>query len=140
MNLRNFEITVETKICDRGFRYYENKAVTEIEQVEKGEFTATVEGSEEYTVFIKLDEQQFVVNHSCDCPYDWGNVCKHEVEVMYYIKNDQLYNQPLEEGTFHKIKTDLAQLSKKELIAIIINLSKKNRLAKEDLLFELGHS
>ena len=25
--------------------------------------------------------------------------------------------QPLEEGTFHKIKTDLAQLSKKELIA-----------------------
>ena len=86
MNLRNFEITVEPKIGDRGFSYYENDAVTEVEQVEKGEFTATVEGSEEYTVFIKLDEHQFVIDHSCDCPYDWGDVCKHEVAVLYAYK------------------------------------------------------
>ena len=57
MNLNNFEKKVETKIVDRGFSYYENDYVTEVEQVEKGEFCATVMGTEEYSVLIKLDKK-----------------------------------------------------------------------------------
>ena len=35
MNLKNFEKTVEPQIVNRGFHYFENEAIAEIEQVEK---------------------------------------------------------------------------------------------------------
>lgn len=138
MNLNNFETLVESKICDRGFDYYENDCVLEIEQVEKGEFSATVEGSEEYMVFVKLDKNLNILDHACDCPYDWGDVCKHEVAVMYYLKDAELYEQPLEDGTFYQLKTNLAQLNKKELMEIILNLSKRNHTVKREIMLALG--
>ena len=139
MNLKNFANLVEPKICNRGFHYYEGGAIDEIEQVAKREFSATVDGSEEYTVFIKLDKDLNILDHSCDCPYDWGNICKHEVAVMYHIKYNQLYNQPLAAGLFGKMQKDLQKLDKKELVEILLNLSKKNKTVREDIKWELGY-
>ncbi len=139
MNLKNFERTVEPQITNRGFHYFEDGAISEIEQVEKGEFCATVSGSEDYAVFVKIDEALNIISHSCDCPYDWGTVCKHEVAVMYFIRAQQLYKQPFSESAFYKIKQDLGQLDKAELLAILLDLSKKSKLVKEYLKWELGH-
>ena len=139
MNLKNFEKIVEPKIIDRGFDYYESDYVTDVDQVGKGEFCATVEGTEEYTVFIKLDKDLNITEHTCDCPYDWGNVCKHEVAVMYYIKDSELYNQPIEKSIFHRIKQDLEKRGKKELIEMILNLSKRKKAIKEEIMWELDY-
>ena len=139
MNLKNFESVVEPQIINRGFHYFEDGAIAEIEQVEKGEFYATVTGSEDYAIFVKIDKELNVVSHSCDCPYDWGTVCKHEVAVMYFIKKRKLYNQPFETSTFFKVKQDLSQLDKAALLEIILDLSKKSKLVKEYIKWELGH-
>ena len=139
MNLKNFERTIEPQIVSRGFRYFEDEAITEIEQVEKGEFCATVEGSEDYAVFVKIDDKLNVESHSCDCPYDWGTVCKHEVAVLYQIRAKALYNQSFKASTFYKIKQDLAKLDKEALQEIILDLSKKSKLVREYIKWELGH-
>jgi len=139
MNLKNFEKTVELQIVNRGFHYFENEAITEIEQVEKGEFCATVTGSEDYAVFVKIDKNLTIESHSCDCPYDWGTVCKHEVAVMYFIRAKQLYLQSYGDSLFSKIKQDLTKLDKKELLDIILDLSKKSKLVREYIKWELGH-
>ena len=139
MNLKNFEKTVEPQIVNRGFHYFENEAIAEIEQVEKGEFCATVIGSEDYAVFVKIDDNLTIKSHSCDCPYDWGTVCKHEVAVFYFIKKNKLYQQPLEESAFFKIKEDLAKLDKAALLELMLDLSKKSKLVREYIKWELGH-
>ncbi len=139
MNLKNFQQTVEPQITNRGFHYYEDGAIEDIEQVEKGIFVATVQGSEEYSVTLKIDKQLNILSHSCDCPYDWGTVCKHEVAVMFYVKKEQLYNQPIGNGPLSKIKQDLQKLDKKELLEILVDLSQKSKLVKEYLSWELGH-
>ena len=139
MNLKNFEKIVEHQIIGRGYSYYENDSIEDIEQVEKGEFVATVRGSEEYSVTMKMDDKLNLISHSCDCPYDWGTVCKHEVAVMFYIREKKLYNQSLGNGPLSKIKKDLQKLDKKELLEILVDLSQKSKLVKEYLRWELGH-
>ena len=139
MTLNDFEKIVEQKILDRGFDYYEQDLIASIEQVEINEFCATVLGSEEYNVFIKLDNQQKVIEHSCDCPYDWGNICKHEVATLFYLKDGEMYNQPIQKTTVHKIKDDLEKLHKNEIIKIIVELSKRNKAIKDEILWELGY-
>jgi uncharacterized Zn finger protein len=138
MNLNDFEKKVEPKIIDRGFSYYENEAISEIEEVDRNEFAATVYGSEEYEVYIKFDNQQNIIKHTCDCPYDWGNVCKHEVAVMYYLKDTDFSGSSFKESKIEIIKKDLKRLKKGDLIDIMVELSKENRTVKDAIWEELG--
>lgn len=138
MNLQNFEKIIDPDMLNRGFRLYEEGYVLEVAQIKKGEFVASVRGSDKYAVTIKLSEHQELTSHTCDCPYDWGTVCKHEVAVMYYIKNKQLIDLPVTENIFTKIKQDLDKLDKKELVEILVDLSKKSKVVKDYLKWELG--
>ncbi|MGB0948930.1 MAG: SWIM zinc finger family protein [Marinirhabdus sp.] len=139
MALNDFENIIDPKILDRGFDYYENERIEEINQIEKAEFSATVIGPEEYTVYLKLSSDLEIHAHSCDCPYDWGNYCKHEVAVLYHMQGHKLYENQLEENVFHKLKKDLNKLTKQELITVIFNLSKKKKSIKEGVMGALGH-
>ncbi len=139
MNLNNFENLIDQKIIDRGFSYYEYEHIQDIEQLEKNEFSALVLGSEKYSVFIRLNNNIEIIDHSCDCPYDWGNYCKHKVAVLYYLKDSKLYEQPIQEGKIGKIKSDLGKLKKKEIIKTIIELAKRNRNLRNVLMLELSH-
>ncbi len=138
MNLKNFEQIVEPDICNRGFQYYEDGRVIEVEQVGKSEFVASIRGADRYAITVKLNDILEITSHSCDCPYDWGPVCKHEVAVLYHIKDKQLYTQPITENTFVKIKQDLEKLNKKALVEILVDLSKKSEVVKDYLKWELG--
>ena len=92
MNLDNFESFIEERIMTRGFDYYEDGHVTDLEQVAQFEFSATVYGTEEYTVYIKFQDDDFteILDYSCNCPYDWGDTCKHTVATMYAIREGDL--------------------------------------------------
>jgi len=140
MNISNFEQHIETKIIDRGFDYYEQDQVEGLEQVDAGEFSATVLGSEYYSVYIQLDNKFDIVRQTCSCPYDWGDYCKHAVAVLYYIKDSEMHLQPINKSSkFSVLRRDLSKMSKKELNAMLLDMAKRNRDFADELLLYLGH-
>ena len=140
MNLNNFEEQIERKIIDRGFSYYENDYVEDFEQVDKGEFIAIVEGSESYSITINLDKNLEIIDHSCNCPYDWGEYCKHEVAVLFYIKDNEEYkNKPDNTGKIGILKGEIEKYNHKELKKLIIDLSKRNGDFRNELLWHFGY-
>lgn len=89
LSLSNFEQQIDGTILKRGFDYFKKGYVTEVEDLGGGDFEATVEGSEIYTVHLHIKGDK-VMEYDCDCPYDWGVVCKHVVAVLFYLQKDLL--------------------------------------------------
>ena len=85
MRIDDFENQVDPTILSRGQAYYEEGAVVELEQVRQGLYEATVAGSDDYIVEVEIRKGE-VKALECDCPYDYGPVCKHEVAVLYAIR------------------------------------------------------
>ena len=80
ITLDNFEDFVPYKIWMRGEEYYETDAVSELEEISPGEWTATVEGTDDYNVEISMDGNE-IESWYCDCPYE-GEICKHVVATL----------------------------------------------------------
>lgn len=108
--LDNFEKKVDSKILDRGFEYYEQNYVRNLSQVSRGVFEAFVRGTERYKVTIKLKDRT-VTEHLCTCPYDWGDVCKHEVAVLYYIRDSQWEE---DDNEYDRFKRMMQKVSEKD--------------------------
>lgn len=132
-----FENSIEKKILDRGFDYYEQEHVEDVEALGNGEFSAIVEGSEDYDVFIKIENDK-ITEYACTCPYDYSNVCKHIVAVLYHIRDAEMHK----EEYFSTIEDDLIEVMKtipaRELYTFIINYAKRNRKFREDFFEEFG--
>ena len=86
VRIDNFEHEVEAIIVQRGRRYYRSGAVTECTE-EDGEVRAEVQGSENYRVRMEIDDDGTIGSHRCSCPYEYGEFCKHEVAVLYYLRD-----------------------------------------------------
>ncbi|MEM9990742.1 MAG: SWIM zinc finger family protein [Bacteroidota bacterium] len=138
MNLKNFEQHIEKKILNRGFDYYEQDNIEEVEQVGDLEFSATVWGTSEYTVFIRLGRDLKVLAHQCDCPYDWGDFCKHKVAVLHYIRDAELYKySPNNESSITQLRDKMKQLTKAELIALVIDCAKRDKLFRTTMMEQI---
>ena len=87
ITLDNFENFVPYKIWMRGEEYYETDAVSELEEISPGEWTATVEGTDDYNVEISMDGNE-IESWYCDCPYD-GEICKHVVATLLAIRDNR---------------------------------------------------
>ena len=87
--LRHFEDFIDETILRRGLSYFKNGQVHEPEEIRKGEYEAIVEGTEDYTVRMTVNNG-VITEHFCDCPYDMGPVCKHVVAVIFYLQQDEL--------------------------------------------------
>jgi hypothetical protein len=87
MNLNNFESYIDKKIIARGYVYYENDYVTSVEEIDDNVYEAEVEGTDLYTVEVELDDEANIVDTGCDCPYDMGEYCKHQVAVFLALRN-----------------------------------------------------
>lgn len=138
MNFPAFEIKIERKILDRGYSYYENNNVIDVENLGNGEFSAVVEGSENYEVFIQISEGK-VVEHSCDCPYDWDDVCKHVVAVLYYIRDTEISGESVDkEGVKSQLQTIINDMSEQDIRDYILFYALRNRKFREDFTEEFG--
>lgn len=84
----DFEKYVDDKILSRGMSYFKNGQVTYCEELSPGVFEAVVEGTEDYEIRLTVRKNK-LKEFSCTCPYDYGNICKHIVAVLYYIKNEE---------------------------------------------------
>ncbi len=89
LSLDNFEQQIDGTILERGLDYFKKGYVTDVEDLGGGDYEATVEGSDAYTVHLHIKGDK-VTEYDCDCPYDWGSVCKHIVAVLFYLRKDLL--------------------------------------------------
>lgn len=85
MNLNNFESHIDKKILDRGYNYYIEGNIMDTSASGDNEYIFEIEGSEDYQVVVKIDNKGEILYSECDCPYDFGDICKHEV-AAYPIK------------------------------------------------------
>ena len=91
IRLDNFEQAVESTIVQRGRTYFRSGSVIKCTD-EDGEVNAVVQGSKQYKVSMVVDDDGVVHEHRCSCPYDWGEFCKHEVAVLYYLRKSRKSN------------------------------------------------
>jgi uncharacterized Zn finger protein len=121
LKLSNFEKYVDDVILERGMQYFHQGHVETIDEIDKNQFLIEVEGSEYYTVEINLTAPAMFVETYCNCPYDWGEYCKHQVAALFALRRDRELET---EGRKSDLKTIVSNLTKTELIHIIMNLSK----------------
>jgi len=87
--LDQFEQFIDETILNRGLSYFKKGHVSEIEEISSGVYESVVEGTEDYTVHLTIKNGN-IVDYVCDCPYDWGPVCKHVVAVIYHLQQEKL--------------------------------------------------
>lgn len=134
MTLTNFEAIVEAKIVERGYDYYKRGRIAQVEQVGDGEFSAVAFGSEDYEVYVKTDGER-IVEYECDCPYDWGDTCKHAVAVFYRIRYGSFTS-----GSADKFGLILKEVSNKHLRDFVLNLLKRDKNFRRKFLREFDEN
>jgi len=139
MNINNFQNYINKTILDRGYDYYIEGNIVETYHQGDNEYILQVQGSEDYEVVVKIDDQGEIIYSECDCPYDFGPICKHQVaayfELFEIINSEDNKLAVKEEVTKQpEIKVVLNNLSKEELIKIIIDISQKDATLKNSLI------
>ncbi|MCM3764956.1 SWIM zinc finger domain-containing protein [Neobacillus niacini] len=134
MNINDFQYYINKTILDRGYNYYMVGNIIDVNEQGKNYFIFIVEGSEDYEVVVKLDDNGEVLYSACACPYDFGPVCKHEAAAYFKLaerlknpNNDQSFKRP----NLHEI---LINLSKDELVNIIEDLTFNDPALKNSLI------
>lgn len=131
MHIDNFEQHIDATIVNRGLEYFEDELVEDVEQVDKGEFSAIVCGNDDYEVYVRLDKEGNIIEKDCTCPFDWGDTCKHEVALLFFIRDKELHKQRLSSIEL-RIKID--DLTEEELRDFLFVSLKKNRTLREDFI------
>lgn len=134
--LDSFEKTLDPTIVARGKKYFQDGCVQEFEEREENTFTALVEGSEVYETKITINGNA-IGDHSCNCPYDMGEFCKHKVALLFAIRN--FFNEedlpekkekksPKKRKTImDKLKEGMENLSPEELKFAILEYAQDDR-------------
>lgn len=145
--LNNFEQLINEIILKRGLAYFKNGAIRDFSEISIGAYEATVSGTEDYTVQLKVSNN-VITEHTCDCPYDMGPVCKHVVAAIFYLQQDQLqWNQPnftipkkkKTKSVSQEVKELLQAMSHKELIDFVHENSKKDKKFRNYFLASFSH-
>ena len=118
MNLNNFHKHTSHKIYDRGEDYYESGMIDNVEHDSPDTWTAEVEGNDLYSIEIKLSGDD-IISWNCDCPYDYGDICKHVVAFLLYIK---------ENIDKHPVNIEVPLSSSQEQLTEILKQSKNKDL------------
>lgn len=138
MNLKKFENHISKAIVNRGYDYYQDGNVLNVYEEDDKKYSFTVEGSEDYEVVVHIDNDWNIIYSFCDCPYDFGTTCKHEV-AAYFKLFEILNNKNTEKHEVKKkvsLKEILEGLNKEELINIIENVAKNDKTLKRALVFK----
>ena len=78
-------------IAERGLLYFQQGKVRDVQKTSSGRYRAEVCGSENYSVWLKLDSDLYIKDGSCDCPY--GGACKHMAALWYAVRAQTQDNQ-----------------------------------------------
>ena len=81
-------------IAERGLLYFQQGRVRDIQKTSAGRYREEVCGSENYSVWLKLDSDLYIKDGGCDCPYGWS--CKHMAALWYAVREQTQDNQSVE--------------------------------------------
>lgn len=87
LTIKNFKSQIRPVVLQRAREYFNNGRVSKITRISDG-YIATVKGTEIYDVEIYLDGER-IVAADCDCPYDYGGICKHIAAVLLAIEKQR---------------------------------------------------
>ena len=138
MTIDNFEEHVGSKILSRGKSYFNKGNVSDLDRIDS-RWTATVHGSYDYEVELTVTPKG--IESFCDCPYDWGMYCKHEVAVMFAIREDlQSGGQKTQAKSKERqsIHTLLKSLTPEQLLEIVKEQVKKDKQLANTILLKYG--
>ena len=108
----------------RGVDYYDSNRVGEITQ-SGTVFKAAVYGSTKY--FVSLDVGSSELKFTCNCPYDFGGICKHKVALAMkildgnYIKNDNRNSTVLSKMEFDAKYSETATEQKLDFLKRLLD-------------------
>lgn len=68
VTLSNFESVIDHIVLKRGRQYWQRGLVQDLEEIEDGNWTAPVEGTDTYEVRISISGDT-VTDYNCTCPY-----------------------------------------------------------------------
>ncbi|OOZ82829.1 hypothetical protein BHL35_01975 [Bacillus cereus] len=108
-------------IIDRGYEYYEDGHVEDVEIHNNKVFAFVTGNAGDYEVVIDLEDFS---ESNCECPYE--NYCKHMAAVVYDIQS----------AGESAVKEKLKELEKEELLTVLHRLlqSSKNVQIVEKML------
>ena len=89
IEFRKFERSVAGPgILQQGRKYFRLGLVTQCTD-EDGTIEAVVQDDEQNRVSMAIDENGMIQTHRCTCSYDLGELCPHEVAVLYYLRDQR---------------------------------------------------
>ncbi|KAA6319235.1 hypothetical protein EZS27_030848 [termite gut metagenome] len=123
MKLHDFDKHIPNLIYLRGKEYYADDLIEDVEHKFPDSWSAQIEGTNLYQVEIELNGDD-IVSWNCDCPYDYGDICKHVVTFLLYIRdNRKEHPLTMEVSPSTPQQNQIAELLKyvetKELIAFL---------------------
>lgn len=139
--LLTFEQHLPSNILGRGLDYFEDGAVASLAR-DGNTYIATVYGTEPYEVQVTVVEGQ-VNTWSCDCPYDYGPICKHVAAVLFEVR--EIENDPaLAEEVAGKESREpvpeiLKQLPEEELRQLLQFFAQRYDEVRVHLLTQYAH-
>lgn len=114
--LSTFEQNVPTRVLERGEELYSVGSVKSL-QNDKDFWFAEVRGSQLYNITIRVIDSN-VIESKCDCPYDQGLICKHQVAVLLTIKAN-ISRKQNSSGINRKIKSRPISLKERHTILFL---------------------
>lgn len=99
-------------IVARGRQYYNSGKIVSLTQTNEQRFVAAVDGSKKYNVIVDTNSKNRIVSCQCDCPYDFGSICKHIAAVLLAIHAGDFRRNTVSHTTVKELleQTDVAEL------------------------------
>jgi len=148
LNLNTLSNSIDSVILDRGREYVSRGCVRSIEETENGVYVAAVRGNGLYEVVIELDDDDEVLSLECDCPYDFGPICKHEAAVLLELRDECGPISKRENGndsataSVSRIPVDLRAMlesaSKESLVALLVSLAEESDIVERRIRLALS--
>lgn len=138
----NWKDCFSARILDRGYEYYLNDCIQDIERTKDG-FMAVVDGSREYTVTIDIDDDGNFLDADCDCPYSQdGNYCKHEAAVLYSLEldEDDWTGEDCDVEDDESLEEIVRQMSRDELESVVLDIASYDRKIRNRILLAYSDS
>ncbi len=146
--LDQFEQVIDEKILVRGLSYYKKGNVHDLEETSPGCYETIVEGTENYNVQLTVNNGA-VTEYSCDCPYDFGPVCKHVAAALFKLQEDTLglaatnkskgTSKPRGKNMATQIKEMLSKATKEELEQFLNEEAKNNAELRTYIVSAFDH-
>ncbi|WP_132051181.1 SWIM zinc finger family protein [Pseudocnuella soli] len=147
-DIRQLQNHVSPEIYMRGKAYYQQQQVADLYHKGEGKWQALVLGTDDYAVHIQLSGND-LQKATCTCPHD-ADICKHIVAALLALQQEEALeeeNKPAAGATAAKkgrakkegpdIKTALHQLSKEELLSLVLSYAAQSREFKSFLTIHL---